>query len=93
MMVKDIYDYLSKYQYEGRLITDFIYAKVNSGKRFLFPYNTVIEQDEVKQKFADLKKAYDKMNDLIKLFTSGVRILSEDIELGRTIKGKCSVGY
>lgn len=56
-------------------------------------YNTVIEQDDVKQTFIDLKQASDKMNSLIKLFTSGVRILSEDIELGQVIKGKCSVGY
>jgi hypothetical protein len=29
--------------------------------------NTVIEQHEVKEKFIDLKKAYDKINDLVTL--------------------------
>jgi hypothetical protein len=116
-MVNCLYTYLSSYQYEGRLITDFTYYKTSVGERTVLRneeqniliestketdsekdkliniYNTVIEQDDVKQTFIDLKQASDKMNSLIKLFTSGVRILSEDIELGRVIKDKCSVGY
>lgn len=53
----------------------------------------VCDDDKIKIKFSDLKKKREEADSTMKGFSNRIKNLSEDIDLGHVIKGKCNLGY
>lgn len=60
-------------------------------KRLMEILNKLSNDNELIQKFKNVEQT--NLEKHLKLFTVHIRELSENIELGHRIKGKCSIGY
>lgn len=53
----------------------------------------ICKNDKIRQKFNDLKNKRKEANETVKDFSHRIKTLSENIDLGHIIKGKCNLGY
>ena len=55
--------------------------------------NSIIEDQTLRQKFEDLRALRSDLDKNIESFSLQIRELSENIDLGHMIRGKCKLGY